>query len=292
MPEQTYDYLIAPKASFDATADAIRAMNGSQASITWGQDGFADAIGDERRFSINEVALGTFPSNIVITANDIQGYRFSRVTSLVSVVADNITDMSGTRHYNVFQGCTNLVSVHFENLTTVGNTKDFLGGCTKLTNVYMPKLRGTGDYLFNGCTSLVNIALPSTTGGYRTFIGCSNLEKVDYGSDGNVGSTSLDMNTFTNCVKLTTLIMRKSTSLNKLANTNVFNNSPFASGKSGGTIYIPKVFYDHLGDGTSLDYKAATNWSVIDGYGTITWAQIEGSQYENYYADGTPIPTT
>ena len=43
MPEQTYDYLIAPKASFDATADAIRAMTGSQASITWGQDGFADA---------------------------------------------------------------------------------------------------------------------------------------------------------------------------------------------------------------------------------------------------------
>lgn len=49
---------------------------------------------------------------------------------------------------------------------------------------------------------------------------------------------------------------------------------------TGGTIYIPKVLYDHLGDGTSLDYKAATNWSTVDGYGAITWAKIEGSAYE------------
>ena len=48
----------------------------------------------------------------------------------------------------------------------------------------------------------------------------------------------------------------------------------------GGTIYIPKTLYDHLGDGSALDYKSATNWSTYDSYGTITWAQIEGSEYE------------
>lgn len=93
------------------------------------------------------------------------------------------------------------------------------------------------------------------------------------------------------CPKLSTLVLRKANSPLPLPNTNCFNNTPFKSGGTGGTIYIPKVLYDHLGDGTSLDYKAATNWSTIDSYGTITWAQIEGSIYETQYADGTPIPS-
>lgn len=63
----------------------------------------------------------------------------------------------------------------------------------------------------------------------------------------------------------------------------------FLSNGAGGTIYIPKSMYDHLGDGSALDYKAATNWVTLDGYGKTTWAQIEGSVYETQYADGTPI---
>ncbi len=65
-----------------------------------------------------------------------------------------------------------------------------------------------------------------------------------------------------------------------------------ASDGTGGTIYIPKVLYDELGTVSSLDYKAATNWSTIDSYDTITLMQIEGSQYETKYADGTPITTS
>ena len=74
-----------------------------------------------------------------------------------------------------------------------------------------------------------------------------------------------------------------------LANANFITGTPFKSGGTGGTIYIPKVLYDELGTGSAKDFKAATNWSTIDGYGTITWAQIEGSQYDGYYADGSPI---
>ena len=77
-----------------------------------------------------------------------------------------------------------------------------------------------------------------------------------------------------------------------LYNLAAFTGTPFASGGTGGTIYIPKSLYDHLDDGTSSDYKAATNWSTIDGYGTITWAKIEGTYYETHYADGTLIPTS
>ena len=48
------EYYIAPKSSFDATADAIREKTGSQATIEWTQDGFADAIAEIPSASIEE----------------------------------------------------------------------------------------------------------------------------------------------------------------------------------------------------------------------------------------------
>ena len=119
----------------------------------------------------------------------------------------------------------------------------------------------------------------------NAFDSCTSLEKVDWSGSGINGKM------FIGCSSLTTLILRRSSSIVSVVG-NSFDNTPFASGKTGGTIYIPKVLYDHLGDGTSLDYKSATNWSTYDGYGTITWMPIEGSIYENAYADGTPISTT
>ena len=107
-----------------------------------------------------------------------------------------------------------------------------------------------------------------------TFYGCLRLALIDY------GLCNLPANTFTNCSALKTLILRKTTALQTCANTSVFNGTPFKSGGSGGTIYIPEVLYNHLGDGSALDYKSASNWSTYDGYGTITWAKLEGSAYE------------
>lgn len=84
-------------------------------------------------------------------------------------------------------------------------------------------------------------------------------------------------------------IILRNKNLVTLSNVNAFSSTKYQAGGSGGEIYIPKELYDHLGDGSELDYKAAENWSVIDGYSTITWRQIEGSEYEFSYADGTPI---
>lgn len=86
-------------------------------------------------------------------------------------------------------------------------------------------------------------------------------------------------NYFINNSSVDTLVF-DSPSIATLSNADGMKNAVFKSGGTGGMIYIPKSLYDHLGDGTEFDYKAATNWSTIDGYGTITWAQIEGSEYE------------
>ena len=66
-----------------------------------------------------------------------------------------------------------------------------------------------------------------------------------------------------------------------LQNINSFNNTPFASGKAGGTIYVPSALVS--------SYQSANNWSTLNGYGTVTWQSIEGSQYENYHVNGSTV---
>lgn len=138
---------------------------------------------------------------------------------------------------------------------------------------------------FRGMANLETLVIPQMTRICRDMLlSCAKLETVDCG---NV--TDFDATTFSGCSVLNTLIIRRSTAVPSLNNTSAFNSTPFASGGAGGTIYIPKALYDHLGDGGSYDYKAKTNWSTVNGYGTITWAKIEGSYYETHYADGTLI---
>lgn len=103
-------------------------------------------------------------------------------------------------------------------------------------------------------------------------------------------TTGFGTNCFQGCSNLDTIILRGST-IQKMSQLTAFADTPMASGGTGVTIYIPKSLHDHLGDGTANDYKAATNWSTYDGYGTITWKKIEGSAYDGYYADGTSIPS-
>ena len=151
----------------------------------------------------------------------------------------------------------------------------------------MPLVTKLGTESFKG-TAIQYAVFPSITGavGNGSFENCPNLVAADFGPLSEFsGAQPL------RAPLLSIIVIRNSSRVPNLANAAAFNNSPFASGGAGGTIYIPKALYDHLGDGTSLDYKAATNWSTINSYGTITWAQIEGSQYETHYADGTVIPT-
>ena len=186
------------------------------------------------------------------------------------------------------QACRDLKAdtINFPNCLTVGD-----GGfryMPNVTRIFIPKAVGSpsNNYCFANNPKLTAIALPAIT---RTlplaFMSDVLLAAVDLGPD----LTDFTNQTFSGCSILSTLILRRSTSIVGCGNVNCFNSTPFASGGSGGTIYIPKALYDHLGDGTALDYKAATNWATIEGYGTITWAQIEGSIYETQYADGTPI---
>lgn len=134
----------------------------------------------------------------------------------------------------------------------------------------------TGDCFYSN-TGLIDIVLPklTTLGATRQFYGCSNLEAVDFGSPSSIPASE-----FQSCTKLGKLILRGN-SVTSLANVNAFNGTKFANGEAGGTIYVPSALIN--------SYKGASNWSTLNGYGTVTWTAIEGSTYETHYADGTVI---
>lgn len=245
-------------ADLTSVANAIRTKGGTSAALAF-PAGFVDAID----------AIET-------------GGGASDVDAIIDGSVQSISSGVTTVRERAFQNVTALKTVSLTGKVWIKSYAFY--GCTGITSFDAKKAYKIFGNAFEkvACDALV---FPNITGE----LGANSLSnfkgtKVDLGGSG----FSIKFSAFSGATNLATIILRSSYVLT-LADTNAFNNTPFASGKAGGTIYIHKALYDHLGDGTSLDYKAKTNWSVIDGYGTITWAQIEGSIYETQYADGTPI---
>lgn len=256
------DKYVVTGSSLTSVANAIRAKSGSNEQLTF-PAGFVSEI--ENISGGGEVTLADLASRVIPVGEvDITGLTFVEHAFSYS---PNITSVVGSGTFNrgyLFQGCSGVSKVHISLTNSISS--NFFTGCTGLTVAVMQQTQQGGTAFFNGCTA---------------------LEVAD------LDVYQLRNNYFYNNTNLATIILRRTSDLTRLESVAVFATANhFKSGGTGGTIYIPKVFYDELGTGSENDYKAATNWSTVDGYGTITWAQIEGSQYENYYADSTPIPTT
>ena len=134
---------------------------------------------------------------------------------------------------------------------------------------------------FQLCTSLVNIVfaqdkLTAATMNSYGFYQCNKLQRADLG---NV--STINTNEFNACTVFNTLILRRTDAITTLSNINAFSGTPFASGKAGGTLYVPSDLIS--------DYQSATNWSTILGYTNNSITSIEDSIYATQYADGTPI---
>ena len=246
------EYYIAPKSSFDATADAIREKTGSQATIEWTQDGFADAI----------EAIPTGGGGW--TADDIASP--GSITGTLRITGTSIAIYA-------FHGWSGITKLEAPNLVTA--TDNCFGNMTGISSLYLPSMTSFTGRPFGSITAPA--VFPSLTSLESRRLEGWRGSKLDIGSSFTYGFRSTSLY---GCPNVNVIILRQA-SVVTLQNANAFNSTPFASGGAGGTIYIPEALYNHLGDGTSNDYKAATNWAILDGYGTVTWAQIEGSQYEN-----------
>lgn len=243
-------------------------------------------------YSADDVATQNFGDDIVLNTTTQVRNTF-KGSSIKTIRGDLVTSF---KEGGTFQNCTSLVSAVFPRLTG-GNSSTYnssFQGCTSLLVAHFDNVGYMWNYPFTGCTALTAAVFPKWhKDNAQGFKGCTSLQYFDCGTAGR--STSLlpgftCANTFENCSSLNVLVLRDA-GIRYMQALSAFNGTPFANGGAGGTVYIPKSLYDHLGDGTSNDYKAASNWSTINGYGTITWAKIEGSYYETHYADGTAVPT-
>lgn len=203
-----------------------------------------------------------FPAGFVSAVEDIGADGISVDTWATTGASGRIVLNATSIRRFAFYGNSSITEIYAKNVETVSSNCFQQGGAS--VAVFPALLTFSGQYELGNITNLI---------------------AVDLGAN----FSSFNQATFEGCTSFNTLIIRNASNVPNLSNRNVFNQTKFANGQSGGTIYIPEILYNHLGDGSSLDYKAATNWSTMDGYGTITWAKIEGSIYETQYADGTPI---
>lgn len=167
-----------------------------------------------------------------------------------------------------------LVEYYSEEVTKVPDSAFF--GSANLEKISLPNCTSIATNSFNWSSKIKKASFPRITSmGNTALAHLSALEVVDIGKSWNISTNGLQA-----CSSLTAIIIRKTDGLVAIS-ANSLADSSFKNGGAGGTIYIPETYYNHLGDGTSSDYKAASNWSTYDGYGTITWAKLEGSIYES-----------
>ena len=261
------EYLI-QDTTLDAIADAINAKTGGSSAMTPAQ---------------MVTAIAAIPSG---GGTDTLGA--SLAGTLENYENDSLTSLE---QYSFYYGHTAPKNLRIPNVTAIG--KYAFGYQSHLESIFAPKAFMLGMSIFNAAAQLVTAVLGAPNGQQEIFRAYTTMALVvaEFAiSSATENQAKFSSRTFYGCKNLKTIILRSPVIYASTAS-DMFSGSTVDSGGSGCTIYIPKVLYDHLGDGTSLDYKAATNWSTVDAYGTITWAQIEGSIYETKYADGTPIPS-
>lgn len=137
-----------------------------------------------------------------------------------------------------------LTSVRFPALTTLSSSDQFTN-CPSLIDVYMPLVEALSNFCFFNCSKLPSIILP----------------KVN----------KLNSSCFSGCRALNTVVL-KNDSVCALGSVDAFANTPFASGGTGGTVYVPAALISA--------YQTATNWSTLYAAGTCNFVAIEGSEYE------------
>jgi len=221
-------------------------------------------------FSGSKLVSADFPN-----ATSVGDYAFSSATSLTSVSLPKITSVS---QYTL-NGINTLTSLDLPKLTSIGYRA--FANVNVTSGLYLPALTSIGNQPFQGCTSQI-IVLPAivnigTADSNFTFQS-STAKTLDFGKN----AAKIMGSVFGSMASLKTIIIRNENAITALNKVNAFDGTPFASGGAGGTIYVPSALIS--------SYQSATNWSTVHGYGTITWAAIEGSQYENYYANGIPVP--
>ena len=229
----------------------------------------------------------------------IPSYGFSN-TGMESIYFPTVTTVNTSAFYN----CSSLQSVSLTSATEVATWAFYK--CSNLSSFVAPKVANLRDKCFHSCKKLVNLDIPYTIHcGDNVFNGCSSLSyfvhdidalytanfqnctsllAVDCGPRLNIMRPSI----FQNDSKFNIFVIRKN-SVVSLDSINAFAGTPFASGGTGGILYVPAAVVS--------SYETKTNWSTILAYENNQIKSIESTHEDSdapidltlYYVDGTPI---
>lgn len=212
----------------------------------------ATKIGQYAFRACSALALANFPA-----ATEIYQYAFygAGLESAIFPVATSISTYA-------FNSCTKLTLADFPAATSVKERA--FSSCSKLASVNFPVVTEIGRFAFSECARLALVLFPKATNiSTRAFSGNYSLVSADFPAATNIGDYA-----FTYCSKLNSLILRATTQVCALSDTNAFSNTAIASGT--GYIYVPAALID--------SYKTATNWT--------TYAN-QFRALESYTVDGT-----
>ena len=187
----------------------------------------------------------------------VQTINTSAFANCYAITLTSLPDSVTTIGASAFARCVGMTSISCNGAITTLSNNAFTGNSShpmQLAHVSFPNMAVSSlGYVF-GSTTPANA--------------CQLLEDADVGN-----TAAIAANAFANCYKLQTLILRKTGSICTLANISAFTSTPMRGYNSlSGTIYVPSALIS--------TYQTATNWSTIYGEGHVTFAAIEGSEYE------------
>lgn len=233
--------------------------------------------------NVTSIGANAFQNNtsiqtIVGSSNGVSGaaYAFDGCTALTSVPA-----MKSGGDY-MFRGCSSLTEIDLTKFTGSMSNQGLFQNCSSLRHIYAPNVTIFGTAGANhcaGCTNLISVRFPKigTAVDIRTttFSNCTSLKLIDFGKVRKLASAG---NMFGGCSALETIILRSTTV------TTISRTTDFANVSSAVTIYVPSSL--------KASYQANTNWAAYVSAAKVTFADLEGSPYEDtdFVYDG--IPTT
>ena len=233
--------------------------------------------------TVDNSNLTSLRNGAFMNSSNLETVNLPNVTSAVHNIFNQCVKLrevhmpkwTGNIGNDCFSGDSNLVVFDAPNITQAG--QNAFSTCNKLTLQILPKFTTmNGNILFRGCPFTVMVLPMLTTARINMLLNCNNCVTVDIGEN----LTSIPSQMLNGNAVLENIVFRRTSSVTALSNANGLwgNTSEPTVHKK---IYVPSSLIS--------TYQTATNWSTLYNAEYITFHAIEGSAYENAYADGTLI---
>ncbi len=202
--------------------------------------------------SCYHLELASLPSGVT-SIGSYAFYQCYRIT--LTTLPSGLTSIDSY----AFSQCSGIESISCNGTITSIGSNAFTGSTTyqmTLASASFPNAIASSNYF--------GTVFGSTT----VALACKQLAFCDIGSQ-----VGINANAFANCYSLETLVLRKTESACVLSNVSAFLNTPMRGyDNKTGTVYVPQALIS--------SYQTASNWSTLYQAGTVTFAAIEGSDYE------------